>query len=180
MHSTRITFSNPILKDRIEVLQHTSEKLIFRTYLEPGGGQTDLHYHTQIEEKFTVIRGTLSLYLGTEETLLTTKQSAIALPFCSHRFFNNSNEVVIFDVEILQPKQTLCALKILYGIAEHGKITRDGLPKNKLHLAIALKMMDAYSPKIPQQLQHTAILLLAGFGKFLGVQKKLVTMYCSS
>ena len=52
-------FSNPIIKDEIEILEDTVQRLVFRTYLQPDGGQTKLHYHTRFTEKFKIIEGEL-------------------------------------------------------------------------------------------------------------------------
>ena len=178
MPDINCTFSNPILKDRIKILKETENQLIFRTYLEPTGGQSKLHFHTKIIEKFQVIQGELTVLLDKDENVFRTNESQLIAPLTSHRFYNKSNEEVVFDVEITHPGRMKHALQIMYGLAEDGKTNKAGLPKNLFHLAIGLNMMDAYSPDFSQKLQHFAIKTLADLGKAMGMEKKLMEKYC--
>jgi mannose-6-phosphate isomerase-like protein (cupin superfamily) len=179
MSHINYSFSNPILKDRIEILKDTDNILIFRTFLEPNGGQTGLHYHTKFSEKFRIAKGELSVFLGKEKKVFKANESLIIEQFTSHKFFNTSHEEVIFDVEIINPKKMKYALQIIYGIAKEGKINNLGLPRNVFHLAIGLDMMNAYSPDFPHIMQFIAIKTLSGFGKMVGIEKELLKRYCN-
>ena len=52
MQNKKVEFSNSVIKDRILILEDTKENLIFKTFLAPGGGQNDLHYHSKLYEEF--------------------------------------------------------------------------------------------------------------------------------
>jgi len=144
MNNKKIEFYNPIIKDRIEVLENSEQKLIFRTYLESGGGQNELHYHTKINETFRVISGELNVIVNDKELLLKVGSNYLIPPHTNHMFFNKSDEKVVFDVTILNPKKMITALRIFYGLTRDGKTNKDGLPNNIFHTAIGLHMMDVH------------------------------------
>ena len=177
MNHKKIEFSNPILKDRIEVLEHSEDVLLFRTFLEPNGGQTTLHYHSRLHEKFKIIEGELNVMVNDDEVTLRLGDEQMITPFTRHKFYNKSTEKVVFDVEIAVPRRMLQALQIMYGLVEDGKTNKEGLPKNILHTAIGINMMDAFSPKIPYFLQKIGISILAGLGRLLGIEKMLIKKY---
>lgn len=179
MKNNNIEFSNPIIKDRIEVLESSNHKLVFRTFLKAGGGQNELHYHTKINETFRVISGELNVVINDKELLLKEGNTYVILPRTNHMFFNSSDKEVIFDVEILHPKKMIIALRIFYGLTLDGKTNRDGLPNNIFHTAIGLNMMDAFSPKVPFILQKAGIASLSILGKIIGIEKSLIKKYYS-
>lgn len=179
MKRNKIEFSNPIIKDRIEILESSEHKLIFRTFLESGGGQNELHYHTKTNETFSVISGELNVIINDKELLLKEGNTYTIPPRTNHMFFNKSDNEVVFDVEILHPKKMITALRIFYGLTGDSKTNSDGLPNNIFHTAIGLHMMDAFSPKVPFILQKVGITTLAILGKILGVEKSLIKKYCS-
>jgi quercetin dioxygenase-like cupin family protein len=177
MSNKNKTFSNPILKDRVKVLEDAENLLKFRTYLEVGGGQNELHYHTLITETFTISKGELCVKLGMTEVLLKAGDSKTILPYTHHMFYNKSDSEVIFEVEVSNPGKMLQALQIMYGLTRDRKTTQTGMPKNILHTAIGIQMMDAFSPKIPHFFQKIGINTLAFLGKILGIKKKLLQKY---
>ncbi len=178
MYHKKIEFSNAILKDRIQIIEDSEYKLTFRTYLEPDGGQYELHYHTKLNEKFKIIQGELNVIINNEEKTLIAEDEQTITNFTNHRFYNASGKQVIFDVEVLNPKRMISALQIMYGLVEDGKTNAKGLPNNIFHTAIGLQMMDAFSPKIPYFIQKFGISILAILGRILGIKKKLIKKYC--
>ncbi|WP_405396583.1 cupin domain-containing protein [Maribacter sp. Asnod2-G09] len=179
MRNSKIEFSNPIIKDRIEIIENSEHKLTFRTFLKSGGGQTQFHYHTKINETFRVISGELNIAINNSETILRAGNEFSISPLTNHFFFNRSAKTVIFDVEILNPKKMINALRIMYGLTNDGKTNNDGLPNNIFHAAIGLNMMDAFSPKFPSIVQKIGISTLAILGKIFGIEKLLIEKYCT-
>lgn len=171
-------FSNPVIKDEIEILFESDEKLIFRTFLKPNGGQSGVHYHTKITEKFTIIEGELNVIVNNIESVLKTNNELVISALDRHQFINKSGKNVIFEVEITPSIQIKNGLQIIYGLAQDGKIYKNGLPTNIFYMAIAIKMMDAYVPDLPLFIQKTGILSLAFIGKITGLEKKIVKKYC--
>lgn len=179
MVNKNIKFSNPIIKDEIEILHESSEKLIFRTYLEAGGGQANTHYHTKITEKFKVIEGELTVILNGEKRVLNSSTKAIVKPFDTHQFFNASGKAVIFEVEITPAQNIIKGLKIFYGLATDGKVYNNGLPKNIFYTAIGLQMLDAYVSNVPLRHQKIGVSILATIAKKIGVEQTLMSRYCN-
>lgn len=153
MKNNKIEFFNPIIKDRIEILENLEHKLSFRTFLEAGGGQNQLHYHTKISETFKIISGELNVIIDSNETVLKKGSEYSILPHTNHMFFNRSEEQVVFDVEIPNPQKMINALRIMYGLTNDEKVNKEGLPNNIFYAAIGLKMMDAFSPEVPYIIQ---------------------------
>ncbi|MGY6650105.1 cupin domain-containing protein [Wenyingzhuangia sp. IMCC45574] len=179
MSQKKIEFSNSIIKDRIEILNNSNQKLIFRTFLEPNGGQNQLHYHSKISETFRIIQGELNIVINNHEKKMIAGDEYSIPPYTNHMFFNKSNKEVIFDVEILNCPKMINALQIMYGLVNDRKTNRQGLPKNIFHTAIGLKMMDAFSPKVPHYIQKAGISIFAFFGKIIGIEKMLLKKYCT-
>ncbi|TCI91330.1 cupin domain-containing protein [Tenacibaculum sp. M341] len=171
-------FSNPIIKDQIEILESSKHQLLFRTILAANGGQNQLHYHTAIKEIFKVRKGKLTVVVGDSKKVLTEGDEAIINSGVHHMFLNVSEEEAVFDVTVENPKRMIEGLQIMYGLASDGKINSKGLPKNIFHTVIALKMLDAFSPKYPFVIQKSIISLLSFLGTLFGVKKKLLDKYC--
>ena len=177
MQNKKVEFSNSVIKDRILILEDTKENLIFKTFLAPGGGQNDLHYHSKLYEEFKIIKGELKVVLDKEEKTFVTGDKQIIEPFTNHKFYNNSKSEVVFEVKISKPGQMKKALQIMYGLVEDDKATKKGLPKNLFHIAIGIHLMDAFSPKCPFLLQKAGIKLLVFIAKLLKIDKKLFAKY---
>jgi len=180
MQNKTIEFSNSIIKNRIEILENTALKLVFRTFLEPNGGQNQLHYHSKLNETFKVVEGELTLFIDKTEKKLACGETYCILHKTNHMFLNTSQKQVIFDVEIINPKKIINALQIIYGLANNGKTTKHGLPKNIFHIAICLNMMDTFSPKVPYVIQKYGFLAIASIGRIFKIEKRLVDRYCLS
>lgn len=178
MQNKKNQFTNSIIKDRIEVIENSENKLIFRTFLEPNGGQNQLHYHSKLDESFKIVKGELTIIINNIEKKITSGAHYLIKQRTNHMFLNKSSELVIFDVEVTNPKKMINGLKIIYGLTNDGKTTKTGLPKNIFHIAISLKMMDAFSPKIPYFIQKPGISLIAILGRVLGIEKLLIKKYC--
>ena len=171
-------FSNPIIKDEIEILYESEEKLVFRTYLKPNGGQSGFHYHTKISETFKVIKGELNVIINKNEKKLKDKDQITIREFESHCFYNKSGKNVIFDVEITPAREMKKGLQLFYGLAKDGKVYRNNMPKNIFYLAIGVNMMDAYIPNTPIILQKISISTLLLISKVLGINKRIINKYC--
>jgi len=178
MGDKKIEFSNSRIKDRLRIIENSKYKLKFRTFLESGGGQNQLHYHSKISETFKIIKGELNIVIGNDEKTLITGNEYSILPETNHMFYNKSDEQVIFDVEIKNPEKMINALQIMYGLTNDGQTNKDGIPNNLFHTAIGLDMMDAFSPKVPYLLQKGSISIIAFLGRILGIEKKLIEKHC--
>ncbi|MEZ7514588.1 cupin domain-containing protein [Flavobacterium frigidarium] len=178
MTAATLNFSNPVIKDEIEILFESKEKLVFRTVLKPSGGQAGVHYHTKITEEFKIISGELTVNLNEQKLTLKSGDHYVIKPFDCHRFLNESKNNVVFEVVVTPSIDIKRGLQVIYGLATEDKVYKNGLPKNLLSAAIAIQMMDAYVPKIPLSIQKIGIGVLAFLGKKTAVKRKLISRYC--
>jgi quercetin dioxygenase-like cupin family protein len=178
MTAATLKFSNPIIKDEIEILFESNEKLVFRTVVKPSGGQSGVHYHIKITEEFKIISGELTVNLNGQKLTLKPGDHYVIKPFDCHQFLNESKNNVVFEVVVTPSIDVKRGLQIIYGLAAEDKVYKNGLPKNILSAAIAIQMMDAYVPKIPLSIQKIGIGVLVFVGKKTAVKKKLVSRYC--
>ncbi|MBU2062523.1 MAG: cupin domain-containing protein [Bacteroidetes bacterium] len=178
MTAATLKFSNPVIKDEIEILFESKEKLVFRTVVKPSGGQAGVHYHTKITEEFKIISGELMVNLNGKKLTLKSEDHYVIKPFDRHQFLNESKNDVVFEVMVSPSMDIKRGLQVIYGLATEDKVYKNGLPKNLLSAAIAIQMMDAYVPKIPLSIQKIGIGVLAFLGRKTAVQKKLISRYC--
>ena len=179
MTTSRLKFSNPIIKDEIEIQSNSGGELVFTTLVKPGGKQAGVHYHTKITEVFTIISGELNVNVNKVPMILKKGQTLVIRPFDRHQFLNESSKDVLFKVQVTAAGDMQMGLQIIYGLANDKKVFKNGLPKNSYQAAIAIKMMDAFIPGVPLIIQKTGINVIAFIGSVIGVKKRLIARYCS-
>lgn len=141
---------NPIQKDYVTFLKTAEETngeyTLVEVELAPKGG-VGLHYHKTYLEKFDCLTGELKVQLGEEVHTLTSGMTATAFPTINHRFFNSSDEVCTFRVE-LRPgsKGFEQSLQIGYGLARDGETKKNGFPKSKYALAWLFDISESNLP----------------------------------
>jgi mannose-6-phosphate isomerase-like protein (cupin superfamily) len=148
-----MTFDNPLIKDRITFLQTAvstgGARTVLRIELAPGGGN-EQHWHQDFDETFMPTEGTLGIQVGDRTLMLQPGESATAPRRKPHRFFNPSTtNPVTFTVELhpASPGFERC-LAYAYGLAEEGRTTSKGMPKNPADLAVMVHLGDTFMPGI--------------------------------
>lgn len=68
----------------------------------PSGAKEQLHFHTQAQQLFYILKGTATFYITNEKTIVNEKQAIQILPNQKHFIANESNEELEFLV-ISQP-----------------------------------------------------------------------------
>jgi quercetin dioxygenase-like cupin family protein len=137
-------FENPLIKDKVTLLESSQETngayTLLEVALEPGGGN-DLHYHTSFNEEFTAIEGTLSIGLKKRQLHLRPGETTVAEINQLHRFYNASPNPIRFLVK-LSPGSTAFekCIAIGYGLAGDGLTNKSGIPKKLDHLAVLLDL----------------------------------------
>ena len=141
---------NPVQKDYVTFINTSAETngefTLVEVELAPQGG-VGIHYHKTYSERFDCLEGELKVQAGkTVHTLLPGK-SATALPHVNHRFFNTSNNVAKFRVELRPASQGFeQSLQIGYGLARDGEVRPNGFPKNSLVLAWLFDISESNLP----------------------------------
>jgi quercetin dioxygenase-like cupin family protein len=175
-------FYHPLQKDYVTFLETSAETGGARTLLEvelaPGGGN-GTHYHRSFSERFEVVSGELSVEVNGQTYVLRPGESATAEIGDHHRFFNASDEDVVFRVE-LSPGNVGFerGLQIVYGMAEAGDLTQGGLPRSLGELALILELTETGMPG-PLRLMNPVAGALARRARRKGVEADLVARYCA-
>ena len=149
------TIVNPVTGDRMTFMQpssqHQGQYAKIRFDLPPGAKGSPLHYHTKMDETFTVLSGCLDMEVGRKNNRRTLQAGeSLQVPAgMHHSFCNSSGEWVTFTTENRPAAGFEQFLRGLYGLAIDSKVNSDGMPTNVLEMAILLKLSDTISVGIP-------------------------------
>ena len=174
------TIVNPVTGDRLTVLYPSRESqgnyTKIRFDLPPGAKGSPLHYHTKMDETFTVLEGCLEMEVGKKghQRLLLPGESVKIPAGMHHSFGNTSNDWVTFTTENRPADGFEKFIRGLYGLAIDGKVYSEGMPTNLLQLAILLKLADTFPVGIPKIVFRLAIDILVGVARVFNVNNSLV------
>jgi quercetin dioxygenase-like cupin family protein len=171
---------NPIQKDQVTFIKTSDETYgeytLVEVELAPKGG-VGLHYHKTYSEKFDCIEGELMVQLGKEKHVLKSGASATAKPNINHRFYNPTNSVCKFIVELRPASKGFeHSLQIGYGLARDGETKKNGFPKNKYALAWLFEISES---NLPGWMSIFEFILRkqAKKAKAMGLDKELINKY---
>ena len=177
------TIINPIFQDQVTFTQTSDETLGKLTELDltlsPKGGNP-IHYHTSFEETFTAVKGELGIKLKNKSLILKPGESYTVKRKETHAFFNPSNkEEIAFNIKIVPGHSGFeNSLRIMYGLAQDGHTTKNGIPKN---IGIAFWLGELNDSKVDgllfKLLQPLGILLAKRL-KNKGKDQELIRKYC--
>lgn len=141
---------NPVQKDYVTFLKTGAETkgeyTLVDVELSPKGG-VGIHYHKTYSEKFDCLEGELKVQAGKTVHTLTPDQSITAEPMVNHRFFNASDKVCKFRVELRPASPGFeKSLQIGYGLARDGETNSKGFPNNRLALAWLFEISESNLP----------------------------------
>ncbi|MGM8214863.1 cupin domain-containing protein [Bacillaceae bacterium W0354] len=143
----------------------------------PAGGEgMSPHYHLQYEEEIEVISGELKVNLGVEEKVLKQGETITIGKAVNHSLVNHSDEeVVTYRVKITPAYQVEQMTKILFGLANDGKVDEKGVPHDRKELAVVLDMLDMrlHMPTVFRLLMNRLIKK----GKKKGIDQQLINKY---
>ena len=157
------TITNPVTGDRMTILQpaHESQghyaKICFD--LPPGAKGSPLHFHTKMNETFTVLKGCLTMEVGEKDHIhrLQAGESLQVPAGMPHSFCNTSSDWVTFTTENSLAAGFEQFIQGLYGLAIDGQVNAEGMPRNLLQLAVLLKLSDTIPVGMPPALFQTLI-----------------------
>lgn len=141
---------NPVQKDYVTFLKTSEEtnggQTLVDVELAPKGG-VGIHYHKTYSEKFDCLEGELKVQAGKTIHTLLPGQTVTAQPYANHRFFNTSDKVCKFRVELRPASRGFeQSLQIGYGLARDGETNSNGFPKNRLALAWLFEISESNLP----------------------------------
>lgn len=137
-------FENPIIKDKVTLLESSLETngayTLLEVELEAGGGN-QLHYHTSFTEEFTAIEGVLSIGLKKRQLHLKPGEKTVARINQVHRFYNATSQPIRFEVKLVPGSVNFeKGVAIGYGLASDGLTNKKGIPAKMDHLAALLDL----------------------------------------
>ena len=171
---------NPVQKDAATFLETSAESGGRRTLLElelaPGGGNS-LHRHITYAERFDVLQGTLTVEVSGTVRRLAPGEQATAPAGAMHRFANETDERVVFRVELTPGHAGFeSALQITYGLARDGLVRPDGLPKSITHAALLIGWSETRVGG-PTGLLTRLLTPVAWLARRRGIDRQLIERY---
>jgi len=167
------TIRNRVTGERL-VFRETSRdnggrRLLFDTFVEPGGFVAAVHVHPFQVEQFEVVSGRLGMQLAHESLELRPGGEVAVFNGTPHRFWNAGEDELHFRVQVSPALQFESLLTTMFALAEDGKTNGRGMP-NPLRLAvIAQAHFDTVRlPSPPVFMQRLGLAIGAVLGRLLG------------
>lgn len=171
---------NPVQNDYVTFLKTAKETNGEYTLVEvelAAKGGVGIHYHKTYSEKFDCLQGELKVKAGKTVHTLMPGQTITAEPLVNHRFFNTSDKVCKFRVELRPASPGFeQSLQVGYGLARDGQTNDKGFPKNRLALAWLFEISES---NLPGWMSVFEFILRrqARKAKALGLDKELTGKY---
>jgi quercetin dioxygenase-like cupin family protein len=162
------TLENPVTGERF-TFTHTAastdgELLAFDFALRPGGAVPIPHVHPIQTERFEVVAGTMRFRVGLRTRLAGPGDVVEVAPGVTHSFANAGDEEARLRVEVRPALAMEQMLAEVVELAEAGRMTKRGLPRNLRDLARIARRYDreAHAPLLGRRLQRLLLAPLAG------------------
>lgn len=165
---------NPVTGERLTFLataEETSGQLLkVKNELPAGSPGVPMHYHLAFTERFEVLDGRLNICIGSKKNhiMLTAGQSAFAPLYTPHRFWNGSDEPVVFVGEIRPARKMEKSLRVAYGLARDGRTNKKEVPTNPFELALLYELSESYIVGMPLFVQKGMFGALARVARWRG------------
>jgi hypothetical protein len=147
-------------------------------YVLPPGFTISEHFHPHQEERHEVLSGTLRGRVGGQERDYPEGESVVGPAGVPHAWQNPSSEEELRIISELRPPLVFETIMETYcGLAQDGKTTKQGIPKNPLQLAVLVDEMRGmfYSSRAPVAVQEAFLALfavVASVGRLLGYKAR--------
>ncbi len=174
-------FENSMIKDRVILVESSNETggeyTLIEVEFQPGSGNQP-HYHTSFAKKFTAVKGELVIEMNKKHLRLQAGGAVMVPVERVHRFFNPGDCPIIFQIKLTPGHERFeHALAITYGLAEDGKLTKKGIPKNLDHMAMLMSFADTGVTGFFAFLQPV-LKWRAGIALKRGMHLELIKRYC--
>jgi quercetin dioxygenase-like cupin family protein len=158
------TLENPVTGERF-TFTHTAattggELLAFELGLRPGGAVPIPHVHPVQTERFEVVEGRMRFRVGMRTVVARAGEVVEVAPGVMHGFANAGEGEARVRVEVRPALAMEEMFAEVVAMARSGRMTRRGLPRNLLDLALVARTYDqeAHAPFLSVRVQR---LLLA-------------------
>jgi quercetin dioxygenase-like cupin family protein len=154
------TLENPVTGERF-TFTHTSastdgELLAFELGLGVGGSVPIPHVHPIQTERFEVVEGRIRFRVGLRTVVAEPGDVVEVEPGVVHAFSNAGDEEAKMRVEVRPALAMEEMLTDVIEMAEAGRMTKRGMPRNLLDLAVLARKYDqeAHAPLLTVGLQR--------------------------
>jgi quercetin dioxygenase-like cupin family protein len=136
----------------------------------PGWTTGPDHVHPLQEERFEILSGTLGLRVDGVERLCAAGEEVVAGRGVPHAAWNAGDDEVHVLVDFRPALRTEIAFEALAGLAQDGRTTAAGVPKNPLQAALILRHFrdEIYFVRPPLAVQPVILAPLAAAARLLG------------
>jgi len=143
------------------------QSVLLHLTLSPQGAVPAAHVHPNLDERFTVLSGTLMIRLGREDRILQAGEQLLVSRKTAHQPYNPFSEPAEVQVEIIPPGNMDVCLAQLHGYLGAGDKPRSGV-RTALQMAVMARDCDLYLAGPPVFLQKAGIFLLSPTARLLG------------
>ena len=171
------TLSNPVTGERFSFI-HTAastggELLAFELGLRPGGAVPLPHVHPIQTERFEVVAGQMRFRVGLRTRLAGPGDVVEIAPGVMHGFANAGEEEARVLVEVRPALAMEEMFADVIAMAQEGRMTRRGMPRNILDLALLARTYDreAHAPLLGLHLQRLLLAPLVGLARLRGATR---------
>ena len=168
------TLENPVTGERFTFIETAAttggELLSFELGLRPGGAVPIPHVHPIQTERFEVVEGLMRFRLGLRTVEAGPGETVEVAPGVIHGFANAGDEEARVRVEVRPALEMEAMLGEVIAIAHAGRMTRHGLPRNLLDLAVLARTYDceAHAPFLTVGLQRVVLAPLVLLARLRG------------
>jgi quercetin dioxygenase-like cupin family protein len=154
------TLDNPVTGERFTFTDTAAssggELLAFDFVLRPGGAVPIPHVHPVQTERFEVVDGLMRFRVGLRKQMARPGDVVEVAPGVAHSFANAGPEEARLRVEVRPALAMEDMFAEVVGLAEAGKMTKRGLPRNLLTLASLARRYDqeAHAPLLSVGVQR--------------------------
>ena len=158
------TLENPVTGERFTFTATAAstggELLAFDFALRPGGAVPMPHVHPIQTERFEVVEGRMRFRVGLRTVIAGPGDVVEVAPGVMHSFANAGDQEARLRVEVRPALAMEEMFADVIALARAGRMTRRGIPRNPLDLALLARIYDqeAHAPLLGVGLQR---LLLA-------------------
>jgi quercetin dioxygenase-like cupin family protein len=157
------TLENPITGERFTFTETAAttdgELLAFDLALRPGGAVPIAHVHPIQTERFEVVEGQMRFRVGLRTRLAGPGDVVEVAPGVIHAFANAGEEEARLHVEVRPALAMEQMLAEVVALAEAGRMTERGMPRNLLDLAVLARKYDqeAHAPYLSVGVQRVLL-----------------------
>jgi quercetin dioxygenase-like cupin family protein len=157
------TLENPVTGERFTFTDTAAstggELLAFDFALRPGGAVPIPHVHPVQTERFEVVDGVMRFRVGLRKRMARPGDVVEVAPGVAHAFANAGPEEAHLRVEVRPALAMEDMLAEVVAMARAGRMTRRGMPRNPLDLALLARKYDqeAHAPLLGVRLQRALL-----------------------